>query len=198
MNIVYLSAAGQVAGQVSANENVINTIISVTVPAVISIIGFLITIISINNNFKNELHKLKSNVHIEKMADIPYEVLLLMQRIQDNSITEKELLREFKILMNTIYSYGSEKAILLVSQMQKENFDNAKNPKEDFEHRLMVFYVLLASQIKCDVTGIFVSPDFWFQMKLTDYNDDDNKEKIKRANNDIVIELGLNDKFLID
>lgn len=62
-------------------------------------------------------------------------------------------------------------------------------------YRMISEYVLLATQIKYDVTEISVSPELWLQMSLNDYCE--NKEKIKNANNKLVDELKLRKEFKI-
>ena len=59
----------------------------------------------------------------------------------------------------------------------------------------MYLYVLLATQIKFDVTGTYVNPEQWFKMRLTDY--DKNRDEIRKANNKLVDELELNIKMKI-
>ena len=172
-----------------------NTLISVIVPGVISIVGYIITTISVNSSFKNELAKQKSNIHIDKMSTMPYEILRLMDKIQHNEYNEKKSQESISVLMNTIYSYGSKSAINLISSMQKENYQNLGTPDNAIGLRIMAFYALLATQIKYDVTGITVSPELWYQMKLTDYGS--NKEQIMIENNKIVIEFNLNKDFII-
>ena len=44
--------------------------------------------------------------------------------------------------------------------MQKENYEKAKT-KQFEKYRAISLYTLLATQIKYDVTGIAVSPEFW-------------------------------------
>ena len=63
------------------------------------------------------------------------------------------------------------------------------------ETRMISEYVLLATQIKYDVTEISVSPELWLQMRMSDYCA--NKEKIKNANNKLVDELKLRKEFKI-
>lgn len=46
-------------------------IISLCVPAAISIIGFIITIFTMKKNFQNELAKQKANIQLDKMAVMP-------------------------------------------------------------------------------------------------------------------------------
>jgi len=158
------------------------TIINVLIPAIVSIIGFVATYLSLSKSFKDELIKQKTSVHIEKMSTVPYDVLTLMDdMINSGKVSQQKQekmqvsnLESFNNILNTIYSYGSEKAIQLVSLMQKElYFANNDMSKLD-QYRFMSFYVLLATQIKCDITGISVSPGLWFQMRITDFN---NKKK---------------------
>lgn len=103
--------------------------------------------------------------------------------------------RHFKEIMNTIYSYGSEKAIRIVSLMQKENYSANRNTTCLDKYRVIAFYVLLATQIKYDVTEISVSPELWFQMRLKDY--EENKDKFQNANNRLIDELSLRNEFKI-
>ena len=48
-------------------------------------------------------------------------------------------------------------------------YEKAKT-KQFEKYRAISLYTLLATQIKYDVTGIAVSPEFWLQMKLNDYS----------------------------
>lgn len=54
----------------------------------------------------------------------------------------------------------------------------------------------MAAQIKFDVTGIYVNPEVWFRMRLTDY--EKNRDEIKKANNQLVKELDLSYKLKIN
>ena len=63
---------------------------------------------------------------------------------------------------------------------------------------MLAIYPLLANQIKYDITGIAITSDFWFDMKINDYN----KDKIIHnalieENNKLVRELKLNERFYI-
>lgn len=78
--------------------------------------------------------------------------------------------------------------------MQKENYTSQSNAP-GINYRGISFYILLATQIKSDVTGIEISPEFWLEMRVNDYVQ--NKDTFKIANNAIVKELNLSEKFLI-
>ena len=191
MNTILL-AASKTSGM---SDDLKGAIITALVTGIISIIGFVITNMSMRKNFKNELIKQRDSIALEKMSTIPFEVLDLMDRMikEKQSQNEKSELRNFTKMMNEIYSYGSEKAITLVALMQKENY--AANGGIN-RFRVMASYVLLATQIKFDVTGIYVNPELWFRMRITDY--EKNRDEIKEANNKLVSELDLDKRLNID
>lgn len=78
--------------------------------------------------------------------------------------------------------------------MQKENYKSVKN-KSFNKYRVFSLYILLATQVKSDVTGIRVSPELWLEMKITDYAKI--KDELKKLNNDIVDNLKLEESFKI-
>ena len=193
MNLMVLLAENSTG----MSDELKGAIITAMVTGIISIIGFIVTNISMRKDFKNELMKQRDSIALEKMATMPYEVLDMMDRIMKDQ-SDRAIMREldkFKVMMNEIYSYGSEKAITIVSTMQKENYAaNGDTSKMD-KYRVMAFYVLLATQIKYDVTGIQVNPKFWFRMRITDF--EQNQKDIIVANNKLVKELDLDKEFLM-
>ena len=142
---------------------------------------------------QEELEKEKTSIHIEKMSSIPYEILKLMDNIMQTG-GKGDFLNDFTSLMDTIYAYGSKEAIKIAATMQKENY-TLRNTVSFNKYRAISMYILLATQIKNDVTGIRVSPELWLEMKITDYAN--NKDEFKKANNDIVRELKLENSFCI-
>lgn len=169
------------------SDELLGVIISAVATSIISIIGFIVTYKSMKRNFREELEKEKVSIHIEKMSIVPYNVLQLMDKIIKTK-GKGDVLKDFTDLMDTIYAYGSEKAIQIAATMQKENY--IYSGTDQFNHyRVISLYILLATQIKYDVTGIVVSPEFWLQMKLTDYTK--NRETFRKVNNQIVNQLDL-------
>lgn len=178
-------------------------IITALITGIISIVGFIITYASMKKSFRNELKKQRDSVALEKMSIMPFEVLTLMdEMINSNKITDdkhkngfNDTMKHFNEMMNTIYSYGSEEAIRIVSTMQKENYAaNGDTSKLD-TYRLISLYVLLATQIKYDVTEIAVCPQLWYEMRITDFTS--RRSELKKANNQLIKELRLNDQFKI-
>lgn len=180
------------------SDDLKGAIITAIVTGVISIIGFIVTNMSMRRNFKNELIQQRDSLALEKMATMPFKVLDMMDRMikaKKSGWDEKKELENFQNIMNEIYSYGSVEAISLVSLMQRENYAAQGKADSVNKFRVMTSYVLLATQIKFDVTGIYVNPELWFRMRLTDF--EKNREIIRRENNKLVDELNLNSKMKI-
>lgn len=126
------------------SDDLKGAIITAVVTGFISIIGFIVTNLSMRKNFKNELIKQRDSIALEKMSTMPFEVLDLMDRMikANNGRIGKTELDSFKKMMNSIYSYGSERAISLVALMQEENYAaNGDSSKLD-KFRVMSLYVL--------------------------------------------------------
>lgn len=175
-----------------------DTIITVTVPAAVSIIGFIATYFLTKSNFKNELDKQKVSQNLEQMASVPYDVLKFFDKMVNNTknkIGPNILVPEMQDLFAKIFAYGSATAITILSTMQNENYLSATDPSNVDKNRIIAFYILLVSQIKLDITGIAISPALWYQLRLNDYNQ--TKDKIVSANNKLVSELNLNKNFII-
>lgn len=192
MNIIIASANTS-----GISDELMGAIITALVTGIISIIGFIVTNVSMRSSFKNELIKQRDSIALEKMSTLPFEILTMMDRmIEAKGIRQQDAeLRNFKKIMNEIYSYGSEKAISLVALMQKENYAANGDISKMDKFRVMSSYVLLATQIKYDVTGTYVNPEFWFKMRITDY--EKNKDEIKNASNKLVKELDLSKELKI-
>lgn len=179
---------------------VIFSIVLSIVQVIISVVGVLITIYTLKKEFQNELAKQKANVQLDKMSMIPYEIMELLQNILDSKNNtkpnyQKELIEKMNKVFSTIYAYGTSTSINILATMQQENYQNTLNSNNPKNYRAMAFYVLLTVQIRVDITGEIVSPEEWFKMKITDFQN--NRDMIKVANNQIVKELNLNSKFLM-
>lgn len=176
-------------------------IISLCVPAAISIIGFIITIFTMKKNFQNELAKQKANIQLDKMAAIPYEILDLMQRITDigkgkaTPQEQRKVAEKMDWIFSSIFAYGSSTAIMILASMQSENYKNSIFSEKTDQYRELAFFVLLAVQIRFDITGIVVSPEAWFKMQIQNFQTA--HSQIKEANNCLVKELKLDKRFLI-
>lgn len=170
-------------------------LISAMIPALISIIGFIATNRSVKRDFKNEILKQRNEIALNKMATMPMRILELLGTIIETGGQNEELVKEFDGFMNEVYAYGSENAIALISKIQKDNMFFGDNVADRNLYELIAMYILLATQIKYDVTGIIVSPEKWYEMRMNDY--EINREKMRLANNNVVKMFELNKRFYI-
>ena len=170
-------------------------LISAMIPALISIIGFIATNRSVKRDFKNEILKQRNEIALNKMATMPMRILELLGTIIETGGQNEELAKEFDGFMNEVYAYGSENAIALISKIQKDNMFFGDNVADRNSYELIAMYILLATQIKYDVTGIIVSPEKWYEMRMNDY--EINREKMRLANNNVVKMFELNKRFYI-
>lgn len=170
-------------------------LISAMIPALISIIGFIATNRSVKRDFKNEILKQRNEIALNKMATMPMRILELLGTIIETGGQNEELAKEFDGFMNEVYAYGSENAIALISKIQKDNMFFGDNVADRNLYELIAMYILLATQIKYDVTGIIVSPEKWYEMRMNDY--EINREKMRLANNNVVKMFELNKQFYI-
>ena len=177
----------------SMGDDLKGAIITAFLTSIISIVGFILTNRNMSKNLKNELKKEKTTLHIQKMSEMPYAILCLMDMMVKKPSSE-ETLDEFRKIMNTVCAYGSKDAIKIASVMQSENYKLA-GTKQQNTYRMLSFYSLLVTQIKYDVTNIVNSPELWFKLKINDY--DNSRDKLIEENNKIIEELELNEEFKI-
>ncbi|HRX13770.1 MAG TPA: hypothetical protein P5087_01940 [Eubacteriales bacterium] len=165
--------------------------IAVIISGIITIAGFIITIIVTNKNLKNEINKIKISKSMEKMQDIPKLLLDFIKVAQDfdkNRITQEQAQEYLKNINNIIVAYGSQDAIKILENQQSLLYSNKIKGLD------IVYYIsLLITQIKYDLTGIVMSPLSWLKVNINDYSHIESRaiEKI----NQIIYENKLNNKF---
>ncbi len=171
----------------------------IIVPALVTIIGFVVNFFLTRNSIRREVEKKKSNIALEELSKVPLEVIQILDEILDNrnknNYKIKETLNRFKGLMAKIFAYGTKDSIKIVSNMQEHNYKLQDTIIGKVDYKVIAYYILLACQIKYDLTGVEVNPEYWYKMRLTDYQS--KRIEIDNANNDIVKELNLNESLLI-
>lgn len=172
----------------STNITFFQTLIPALLTAVITILGFIITYNGTTRTFKQEVQKEKVSLFLGKVESLPMQIQELMNDILDKQGTESYLQR-FKAIMAQLFAYGSKDAIKLTASMQELNYKIAETPDSVEKNKLIAYYILLICQIKYDLTGIEISPQYWYRLRLKDYAS--MRQSLDKANNEIVDELGL-------
>lgn len=169
-------------------------ILAACIPALVTIIGFVVTYFLNKRNFKEEVNKAKVNATLEQISALPYKILTLMDTILQKDKPEnheQDNLKLFQEVMSLTFAYGSKEAIMIISCMQEANYLLSREPDKVDKNEIMAYYILLACQVKYDLTGIKINPEYWYRMRITDYKA--MKEKLDKATNKIVGELQLDD-----
>ena len=78
----------------------------------------------------------------------------------------QKTISDFKELMSLIFAYGSKEAIMLMTNMQQLNYRIADHSADNME--LIPYSILLLCQMKYNLTGIKINPEYWFRMRLSD------------------------------
>jgi hypothetical protein len=127
------------------------------------------------------------------MRDLPARVAHFMDEVRSGQFDVENMGR----LLNDVYAYGSPDAIKILVSFQKTNYEIGSNSNaSDIEqsYRVLGHLALLISQLKYDLSGQYVDPEFYFKLKLSDYGK--NGVSARSILTDLVEELGL-DKRLI-
>ena len=160
------------------SEELMIAFVPAVISALISIVGFILTNRSMKTSFVNELKKQRDSIALEKMEEMPFKILDLIDPKQEKSVSTRN--RELKEIMNKIISYGTKEALKIVAFLQTELYSHKGNQTDLDKYNVMAKYVLLAMQIKYDITGISISPELWYQIRINDYCSI--KESIKTVN----------------
>jgi len=175
-------------------ENYIVVLLAASIPAFVTIIGFIISYFANKRSFAEEAKKQKRDIQLEKMSELPYQILDLLDKIRNNNPKDKFIITEYQKILTIVLAYGLNDAIRLAARLQEINSSVQNGEQLDIPKNI-ICYLLLLCQIKYDLTGTKVSPECWYQTKMSaEYAQA--KEKYSKYNNEIVAELNL-EKFLL-
>ena len=162
---------------------------------IVTIVGFIITYYFTKHSLKDEIQKSKTSIALEKMEELPYELVSLFEKLKKGTLD----VDGYSSLLGKIYSYCSPTAITITVKMQYLIYENDKKgnsvtEKEKF--RILTLLSLMISQIKYDLTGETINPELWFIMKIKDYKESPMKKTIQELINHDVAILDLNEDFM--
>ncbi len=175
--------------------NIILELVKVFIPALITIIGFIVTYFLTRSSIRKEIENKKTNIHLNELSKVPLETLQLLDFILNNK-NDNSLINRMQDLMAKIFAYGTKDAINIISSMQEYNYGMVDNKSEVSNHKAIAYYIILACQVKYDLTGIEINPEQWYKMRLTDYMA--LKSELAKVTNEIVEELKLRDFLKVE
>lgn len=160
----------------------------------VTIVGLGVTWYLTTKTIKKEVEHKKANIALDELATVPFELLILFNGISSEGATN-EITDKFIKLVSKIFTYGSEDAIKITANMQSYIYAANKEEVEDKSEKItrsyfiMAYYIILTCQIKYDLTEIEINPDYWYKIKLTDY--EEMQPGLKDVTNKIVKDLNL-------
>jgi len=176
------------SGNVVQQTNVFMEIVKIAVPAFVTIIGFVITYFLTRSDIKRETDKKKTNIYLNELSSLPLEIIDVIELLYRNSKDYSDKIYE---IIDKILAYGAKDSIKIVASMQEDIHKLIDDPKA--KTKTTYYMILLSCQLKYDMTGIQMSPDYFYRAKVYDYSK--GREDVIKNNNDIVNELSLK-KFL--
>lgn len=192
------------------------TMINSIITILVAIAGFSVNSMLNRRSLTNEIIKHKSNKQLDKLQEIPIELLNCI-----NMLTDKDLILfknpskndasvfsdNIRNMINTLAAYGSKDAIKLTGHLNqalykiRSKFSENKTKLVPLEYRveLIVYLTLLLCQLKLDLTNTLMEPNLYYRcrinedsLKFNDFN-----AKMIELNNNIVKDLKLNKAFKI-
>lgn len=162
---------------------------------VTTLIGFIVTYLLTKRNLKGEISKTKTAIGLEKMEDVPFLLLNMLDQMKNGTMRTQD----YSALLHKIYAYGTADAIKIAVTMQHINYESndMKDNTSIDRFRSLTLLSLLISQLKFDLTGEIVNPENWFVMKISDYTNSELEKKIPFLINEDISRLKLNPRFCI-
>lgn len=159
---------------------------------ILTIVGMFVTFFVTKYSCKKDIEKLKKEKIIAKTENLPADLLDLMYEIQKNpNMSKQKIADKFTKIIHSILAYASNDAVKIAAFIQENTY------KDGFKGwELLSAYSILISQLKYDLTGEIISPDFYFKIKITDY--EEIKTAVNTDINNIIKKLNLNTKFSIN
>ncbi len=161
----------------------------------VTVLGFIITYFMTKKNFQDEIRKDKIALAAQEIQTLPYDICQLMDRmIKAGKEDPESFVKEYGAILSKVLAYGSKDAVSIATKMQQLSYSLTNKPTME-RFPIMAAYALLVTQLKYDLTSEVISPESWFQLRMTDY--EKLRPTMKNSINDIVNELGLSNSFTV-
>ena len=171
-----------------------DTMLTVT----ITVLGFAVTYFMTKRNFIDEVRKEKITHTAAEIQTLPYEICQMMNEMikGKNSVS----VEKYGDMLSRILVYGSKDSVKIAIRMQRQTYkgnlqSNADKSIGSEQCSLLAAYALFITQLKYDLTSEIISPESWFELRITDYQK--MQPAIKEAINALVQELQLNKAFKV-
>lgn len=167
-----------------------DTIITVLV----TIVGFIITYFMTKKNFEDEVKKDKITHTAEAIQTLPYDICQMMDSMIKKKDYSAEQVEQYGKMLSKVLAYGSKDAVSIAIRMQQLVYTLNERPADE-KYSALAAYALLITQLKYDLTSEIISPESWFQLRMTNYSKI--QSSMKSTINGLICELDLNSSFFV-
>ena len=144
---------------------------SIIIPSVVTVIGFFISNRINKREFSQHIQEIKTEKQLANMYELPKDVFTFIDMIGMLYVPPHIAPDGFDELKDKIYTTvicsGSEDAVKIMVHIRETLSAGIDDGIDIPASRLIAGYVLLAMQIKYDVTGIENSPLTWYSGRFT-------------------------------
>lgn len=145
--------------------------ISILIPSVVTIIGFYVSNRINKREFNQHIQEIKIENQLANMYELPKDVFTFIDMIGMLYMPPHKSPEGFDELKDKIYTsvicFGSEDAVKIMVHIHEMLSAGIDDGIVIPTSRLIAGYVILAMQIKYDVTGIENSPLTWYSGRFT-------------------------------
>lgn len=178
---------------VTSTATIINSLITI----IVAIIGFSINTKINKRNLINEINKYKTSKHLEKLEEIPIELLNCINQISSKNTTifnikfqdkdeetlkkikenNKQVSNKLRYIVDTIAGYGSKDSVKLVGDLNQLMINMKKEvTKKDIKDsglmdkkiKVIAYLTLILCQVKFDLTGIAMNPELYYRCRINE------------------------------
>ena len=146
-------------------------ILSIIVPSVITIVGFVVSYIINKRSHYQNIQQIKAEKQISDLYSILNDVFKFLDMLLPLYAQQEDILNDFRELKEriytTVFSAGSKDAVNIMTYIQEITYSGIDDGVQVPSYQVIASYVLLAMQIKYDVTGVEISPITWYKGGFT-------------------------------
>lgn len=186
--------------QSGMSDDLIVGLISTAFTTLLTIVGFVVTFLSMRKSFKNELEKQNNTIKTNKLSELNNKIVELIG-IYESSIKKgderklklnKDKEERLSQAMGDLIFYGNEEMLSVLLYAREQKFDSPA----DWRIEQIVGYILVLAILKCEFTGEIINPKKFLALTIDHY--EKNLEEYKKCNNEIVEKLNLKKEYLIE
>ena len=146
-------------------------ILAIIIPSLVTILGFVVSYTINKKEHYQSIQIIKTEKQVEDLYSILRDVFKLIDMLELMIAYPQEKLKGFDELKEkintTVICTGSNDAVKIMVHIREMSNTGIDDGIHTENACLIAGYVLLAMQIKYDVTGVESSPDSWYKGRYT-------------------------------